>query len=101
MAYRVEITTRAQRDLANLYRRIAVETSAQAAKWFNGMAEAVSSLEEYPRRNPATSENRAWRHLLYGKKPYVYRIVYKIEEETSTVYILHIRRPGRDRMEKR
>lgn len=99
MAYLVETTTRAERDLASIYRRIEAETSAQAAKWFNGMEEAINSLEEYPRRNPVTPENKAWRHLLYGKKPYVYRIVYKIEEETSTVHILHIRPPRRDRME--
>ena len=98
MAYRVEITTRAQRDLANIYRRIEAETSAQAAKWFNGMAKAMSSLDEYPNRNPFTPEDRASRHLLYGKKPYVYRIIYEVEEDTSTVYILHIRPPGRDRM---
>jgi mRNA-degrading endonuclease RelE of RelBE toxin-antitoxin system len=36
--------------------------------------------------------------LLYGKKPHVYRIVYEIEEDTSTVYVLHIRVPGRATM---
>ena len=100
MAYRVELTTRAQRDLANIYRRIEAETSVQAAKWFNGVEEAINSLEDYPRRNPVTSENKSRRHLLYGKKPYVYRIIYRIEEETSTVYVLHIRPPRRDRMEE-
>lgn len=99
MAYRVETTPRAERDLAHIYRRIEAETSAQAAKWFNGMEEAINSLEEYPRRNPVTPENKTRRHLLYGKKPYVYRIIYKIDEDTSTVYILHIRPPRRDRME--
>jgi mRNA-degrading endonuclease RelE of RelBE toxin-antitoxin system len=39
--------------------------------------------------------------LLYGKKPYVYRIIYEIEEDTSTVYVLHIRPPGRAAMPKR
>ena len=101
MAYRIEITTRAQRDLMSIYQRIEAETSVQAARWFNGMAVALSSLEAYPRRNPVTPENKRWRHLLYGKKPYVYRIIYKIEEDTSTVFILHIRPPRRDRMEKR
>lgn len=101
MAYEVEITTRAQRDLADIYRRIEAEISARAAKWFNGMAKAMSSLDEYPNRNPLTPEDRTLRHLMYGKKPYVYRIIYRIEEDASTVYILHIRPPGRDRMRKR
>jgi mRNA-degrading endonuclease RelE of RelBE toxin-antitoxin system len=44
---------------------------------------------------PVTPEDRALRHLLYGKKPHVYRIICAIEEDTSTVYVLHIRPPGR------
>jgi toxin ParE1/3/4 len=101
MAYRVEITSRAERDLAEIYGRIQAETSPVAAKWFNGMARALISLEQYPKRAPITPENRSSRHLLYGKKPHVYRIIFKIDVKTSTVYILHIRPPGRDRMKKR
>jgi toxin ParE1/3/4 len=101
MAYKVELTSRAQRDLALIYRRIEAETSAQAARWFDGMAKAILSLEAHPNRAPVAPEDRTARHLLYGKKPYVYRIIYEIEENTSTVYILHIRPPGRERMKQR
>jgi hypothetical protein len=88
MAYGVEITGRAERDLADIYRRIEAENSPLAAKWFNGMVRAMSSLDRYPKRASITPENRALRHLLYGKKPYVYRIIFKIDEETrqSTFY---------------
>jgi plasmid stabilization system protein ParE len=72
MAYGVEITARAERDLADIYRHIEAENSPLAAKWFNGMVRAMSSLDRYPKRAPITPENRALRHLLYGKKPYVY-----------------------------
>jgi mRNA-degrading endonuclease RelE of RelBE toxin-antitoxin system len=101
VAYGVEITARAERDLADIYRRIQAETSPLAAKWFNGMARAMSSLDRYPKRAPIAPENRALRHLLYGKKPYVYRIIFKIDEENSTVYILHIRPPRREKMKER
>ncbi len=101
MAYLVDVTDRALRDLAIIYRRIEAESSAQAARWFNGLEDAILSLEEYPNRNPLTPEDRTLRHLLYGKKPYVYRVIYEVEEDTSTVYVLHIRPPGRDRMKKR
>jgi toxin ParE1/3/4 len=101
MAYRVEITGRAQRDLALIYQRIEAETSAQAARWFGGMEKAILSLEEYPRRAPFTPEDHALRHVLYGKKPSVYRIIYEIEDDPSTVYVLHIRPPGRDTLKKR
>jgi mRNA-degrading endonuclease RelE of RelBE toxin-antitoxin system len=101
MAYRVEITTRALRDLAGIYSRIEAETRERAARWLDGMEKAINGLEEHPNRAPVTPEDRALRHLLYGKKPYVYRIIYEIEEDTSTVYVLHIRAPGRATMPKR
>jgi len=99
MVYRVETTPCAERDRTHrthIYRSIEAQASDQAAKRFNEMEEAINSLEDYPRRNPVTPENRSWRHLLYGKKSSVDRIVCKIEEASSTVYILHIRPPRRD-----
>jgi len=101
MAYHVEITARALRDLAIIYKHIEAETAAQAARWFDGIEKAINSLEERPNRTPIIPEDRALRHLLYGKKPYVYRIIYEIAKDTSTVYVLHIRPPGRDKMRKR
>ena len=100
MAYQVEITARALRDLAIIYKHIEAAKSAQAARWFNGIEKAINSLEERPNRSPITPEDRALRHLLYGKKPYVYRIIYGIEKDTSTVHVLHIRPPGRNKMRK-
>jgi mRNA-degrading endonuclease RelE of RelBE toxin-antitoxin system len=101
MPYRVEITARARRDLAGIYKRIEAETRARAARWFDGMEKTIDRLEEHPNRVPLTPEDRALRHLLYSKKPHAYRIIYEIEEDTSTVYVLHIRAPGRATMPNR
>jgi toxin ParE1/3/4 len=101
MAYRVEITDRALRDLASIYKRIEAQTTARAARWFDGMEKAINSLEKHPQRAPITSEDGTLRHLLYGKKPNVYRIIYALEKRTSTVHVLHIRQPGRATMPKR
>ena len=95
MAYRVEITARALRDLTSIYQRIEAETSELAARWFDGMERAITSLEERPDRAPVTPEDRRSRHLLYGKKPNVYRIIYAVRERSLTVSVLHIRPPGR------
>jgi len=103
MSYRVEITSRALRDLAGICKRIDAETTARAARWFDGMEKAINRLEEHPPRALVTPEHRKLRHFLYGKKPHVYGIIYAIEEDTSTVYVLHIhiRSPGRANMPKR
>jgi len=101
MAYRVEITDRALRDLASIYKRIEARITARAARWFDGMEKAINSLERHPQRAPLTPDDRTLRHLLYGKRPNVYRIIYALEKETSRVHVLHIREPGRATMPRR
>lgn len=101
MAYRVELTDRAKRDLGDLYVHIdATESTAAAARWFNGLEAAIYGLEALPRRCPvapeATRARRQLRHLLYGNKPHVYRAIYEIAERKKTVYVLTIRHGAMD-----
>jgi len=95
MAYRVELSRRATRDLAHLYAFIDASRSAAAARWYNGLEKAVYTLECFPHRCPVAPEakkaGRQLRHLLYGKKPHVYRVIYEIAEQTKVVLVLTIR----------
>ena len=43
---------------------------------------------------------REMRHLLYGNKPHVYRVIYEIDERQSTVWVLTIRHGARRRMRR-
>jgi toxin ParE1/3/4 len=95
MAYRVELTARAGRNLRTLYRNIHAEDSAQAQAWFNGLERAVLSLDEHPSRCPPTPEHAMLRHLLYGTKPDTYRVIFRIDERSLTVKVLHIRHGAR------
>ncbi len=101
MAYQVNLTRRALRDLAFLYRHIEAETSLSARQWFLGLEKYIYSLEHYPRRAAVTPEDKTLRHLLYGKKPHVYRVIFEIEEDSHTVHVLHIRHGARDKLPKR
>ena len=100
MVFSVEVTTRASRDLSSLYDRISVASSPKAMKWSNGLEDAILSLESLPRRCPLCIENkkqkRSLRHLLYGNKPDVYRIIFEINERLKIVNVLSIRRAARD-----
>ena len=71
-----------------------------AGKTMPFIDKAIFSLEKYPNRAPLTPEDPTARHLLYGRKPHVYRIIFQIDDKTSTVHVLHIRGPGRDRMRR-
>ena len=95
MAYRVELTERAIRDLDHLYAEKNAAESEAAARRYNGLERAIYTLANYPRRCPAAPEasktKPPLRHLLYGRKPHVYRIIYEIDEKRKTVWVLTIR----------
>lgn len=95
MAYLVNMTTRAQRDLAILFSEIHGQESDKAWIWYRGLKEAILSLEEMPNRCPATRERARLRHLLYGRKPHVYRIIFRVLEKRKRVDVLHIRHAAR------
>ena len=95
MAYLVNFTDRAQRDLALLFEEINVEHSEAALKWYRNLKNAILSLEHQPNRCPRTSESHKFRHLLYGNQPHVYRVIYRVLEKKKRVEVLHIRHSAR------
>jgi len=87
MAYRVKITLRAERDLARIEERIGARFSDTARTWYLGLRSAIRGLCDNPNRCPSTPEDGQLRHLLYGNKPHIYRVVEKRED----VKVLRIR----------
>lgn len=100
MTYLVNVTARAERDLALIFNAIHAEHSGAAIKWYSGLREAILSLEEQPNRCPETPENPKLRHLLYGHKPHVYRVIYRVSEKSKHVDILHVRHGARHRFRR-
>lgn len=97
MAYLVNVTARAERDFALIFDAINAEHADAAIKWYRGLKEAILSLEEHPNRCPETPETPKLRHLLYGHKPHVYRVIYRVTAKSRQVDILHIRHGARQR----
>jgi len=95
MGYLVKLTARAQRDMVLLYEAINAGDSEAALKWYRGLKNAILTLEHHPDRCPATPETPKFRHLLYGKKPHVYRVIYRVLEKQHHVEVLHIRHGAR------
>jgi toxin ParE1/3/4 len=91
MTYRVELTARASRNLKRIFRHINAQSSPQAFAWFNELEAAILSLDQHAERSPVTPENRALRHLLFGKKPNVYRVIFAIDDRARVVRVLHSR----------
>lgn len=95
MAYRVDLTERAARDLNHLYRIINAANSAPARAWFNGLERVILSLDQNPARGSFIPEDPDLRHLLYGRRRIIYRIIYAIDEGSRVVTVLHIRHGAR------
>lgn len=94
-AYRVDLTDRSARDLRHLYRAIDAQSSGQARAWFNGLERMILSLDQNPARGAVIREDPNLRQLLYGRRRYVLRIIYAVDEACSVVTVLHIRRGAR------
>ena len=98
MTYLVNITARAEQDFASLFEEIHAGDSEAALKWFRGLKKAVLTLENLPNRSSATPENPQLRQLLYGHRPHVYRVIYRVLNSEKRVDVLHVRHGARRRL---
>lgn len=102
MEYVVEFAARAARDLEILSLEKNAAESPAATRWYNRLEMAVHTLETHPNRCPVAPEarglKRKLRHLLYGVKPNVYRVIYEVDERRRKVWVLTIRHAARKRL---
>ena|SRR5271166_6511968 len=93
--YFVEFAASAVRDLEVFFLEKNAAESSAAARWYNGLEQAVYALALRPNRCPFAPEarktRRKLRHLLYGKKPHVFRVIYKVDDKLRAVRVLTIR----------
>ena len=99
MQYRIEYTETAERELEQAYLWILEQSrSLQIAhNRFNGITQAIDSLNGLPERCGFAPENdycaEDIRQLLYGQRHGQYRVLFTLREKT--VVILHIRHSAR------
>jgi plasmid stabilization system protein ParE len=98
MDFRVELSDRAQQDIASIYEWLQSEEAGAAGEtWFIGLRTAIRSLTNLPTRCPLAPENRESpvevRQRLYGRRPHVYRILFGIQGDV--VQVFHVRHARR------
>ena len=78
MIYLVEISPSALNDAESAFLRLRRDSPDYADQWFNGLLEAIVSLEKFPNRCSPAPESQELgvdlRQLLYGK----YRILFLV-----------------------
>ncbi len=97
MACLVNLTLRAQRDLAQLFEDHNALNSEAASNWYCGLKEAILTLKGQPNRRLFTPESDTLRHLLCGKRPPVCPVIYRVLEKQRRVEVFHIRHGARKR----
>ncbi|MEM1172201.1 MAG: type II toxin-antitoxin system RelE/ParE family toxin [Cyanobacteria bacterium P01_H01_bin.35] len=102
MEYQVEITDVALAEAEEAYLWMMEQLSPQnAEKWFDGLIDAIESLNKSPKRCSLALENEVFleeiRQLLYGKGRNTYRILFTVSEQV--VDVLHIRHSARQLLE--
>ena len=101
MTFRVETTAAAEQDADAILEWLNSQHAGDTGlRWFLALQDAIASLAQFPERGPLAPENATFpfelRHLLYGRKPHIYRVIFTIDAEV--VYVLHIRHGRRRRL---
>lgn len=100
MKYEVVIVPSAEGELEAAYLWILTQAPEAAANWYNGVLDAIVTLETFPERCPLAPESRAFDHdirqLIHGKRHHAYRILFDVTGRT--VRILHIRHGAREHL---
>ena len=98
MSYIVNIMPAAEVELEEAYDWLVAQTPQHGPLWYNGLLDAVLSLEVSPARCPLAPESKdspePIRQLIYGKRQHAYRILFTIRGET--VSVLHVRHGARE-----
>ena len=93
VGYLVRFSARALRDLAGVYGNVEAYGSDAALAWFQELEKAIYSLQRYPERG--TRENKKHWILFFGRKPNIYKIIYKVDRQDAEVKVFHIRHGAR------
>src|SRR5690348_2211700 len=97
MTYQVAVQPSAEAEMEAAYEWAAERAPITAARWYNGLVDAIRSLADNPERCPLAPENDYFpeeiRNLIYGKRRNAYRIIFTIRGDT--VHVLQVRRGAR------
>jgi hypothetical protein len=95
--HQVVVQRLAREDLGGAYAWVFRHAPDTAERWLLRFEESLLNLESYPERCPLARENqkvnRELREFHFGKRPYVFRVVFTIDGDV--VRILRILRAQR------
>lgn len=99
MMYKLIILPQAEADIIEAFTYLSERAPEAAAQWYRRVRAEIASLASMPTRCPFAPESAKLgfelRQLLYGKRPGIYRIVFRVVEDREEIHILAIRHGAR------
>lgn len=98
MKYNIMYTAGAKRDLRNIFKYISEELLApeNAAGQVERIMASIRTLDSMPKRNRLYEEEPWYSKELRFFSVNNYLVFYRVEDESSTVYVVRIMYSGRD-----
>ena len=98
MKYNIMYTAGAKRDLRNIFKYISEEllASENAAGQVERIMASIRTLDSMPKRNRLYEEEPWYSKELRFFPVNNYLVFYRVEDESSTVYVVRIMYSGRD-----
>ncbi|AIE85974.1 type II toxin-antitoxin system RelE/ParE family toxin [Fimbriimonas ginsengisoli] len=90
MAYRVEATFQAARDIEEAIAYIGEDSVSAARKWHSELQELIQSLEEMPARFPIIAEADILKRPYRSAHHYSHRVIFRIDEGEKKVYVVRL-----------
>ena len=89
MVFRVKLSAEAKQDLDVILDWLLAEGAGETGlRWWWGLRDAINSLTEFPGRCSLAPEDKIFpfevRHLLYGRKSHVYRVIFRVMGDVVT-----------------
>ena len=95
MVYKVIFDHEARIEAIEAMEYIALDSPRNAVRWYAGMEKEIRNLKRFPKRWPLAPEGgnlgEELRQVIYRS----YRIIYRVEERSRTVRIVHVRHTAR------
>ena len=99
MRYSLGLMPQAQADIAEAFAYLSEHSPEAARRWYETVRDAIRTLDEMPARCALAPEAAKLgvplRQMLHGKRPGIYRIVFRVLEDAGEVHVLAVRHGAR------
>lgn len=89
MTYTVLLQPTAEKEIESAYLFIRERSAERADRWYHGLLEAITTLEEMPLRCPIAPESETVSHEIRQLLHLPYRILFTVRDDF--VHVLHVR----------